>query len=224
MAEPYLTMAEIEAAYPNQWVILDRPRSDRYGNLLGGHVIASTPDREERDRQLEQLPPHLTHVATLHTGVRPFTVGPVVPFANRLLTCFVLVCLVAGAGWFGQWLTYRLEVPSEVRVFRSNATALESHADDVRSGRVKPEPDGTPNPRYPLSEDLWQAGIVACTVSDGIIWYHLPSGALDGGSSYLVTPSDRAESVGKLPGRLSRRTYHFTTLSGNWAYWFVLAG
>ena len=33
MNEIYRTMDEIKAAYPNEWVLIDRPKSDRYQNL-----------------------------------------------------------------------------------------------------------------------------------------------------------------------------------------------
>jgi hypothetical protein len=45
MAEPYLTMAEIEAKYPNEWVLIDNPNTTKYQQVLGGHVIYHGPDK-----------------------------------------------------------------------------------------------------------------------------------------------------------------------------------
>jgi hypothetical protein len=48
MGEPYRTMAEIERAYPNEWVLIDAPTTD--GNSLevtGGHVVLHCADRVE---------------------------------------------------------------------------------------------------------------------------------------------------------------------------------
>ncbi len=56
MGEPYLTMAEIEAKYPNEWVLLDRPRVDALNDVLGGHVVWHHADRDEFDRRLMEHP------------------------------------------------------------------------------------------------------------------------------------------------------------------------
>ena len=45
MAEPYLTMAEIEAKYPNEWVLINNPKTTKYQQVLGGHVIYNGPDK-----------------------------------------------------------------------------------------------------------------------------------------------------------------------------------
>lgn len=58
MGEPYLTMAEIENRYPNEWVLIDRPTEDRRtGRVSGGHVVMHSPDRAEVDRWLLALRP-----------------------------------------------------------------------------------------------------------------------------------------------------------------------
>lgn len=56
MGEPYLTMAEIEAKYRNEWVLLDRPKTDDLDDVLGGCVVWHHPDRDEFDRRLADHP------------------------------------------------------------------------------------------------------------------------------------------------------------------------
>ena len=50
MNNEYLTMAEIETRYPNEWVLIDRPNSTKTLQLKGGYVVAHSPDRDEFDR------------------------------------------------------------------------------------------------------------------------------------------------------------------------------
>lgn len=50
MSNEYLTMAEIETRYPNEWVLIDRPNSTKTLLLKGGYVVAHSPDRDEFDR------------------------------------------------------------------------------------------------------------------------------------------------------------------------------
>lgn len=55
MREPYLTMAEIERQYPNEWVLIDSPTTR--GKLLevtGGHVVLHCADRAEFLRRVEE--------------------------------------------------------------------------------------------------------------------------------------------------------------------------
>ena len=48
MSEPYLTMAEIEVRYPNQWVLIANPtRRGRSLAPTGGHVVVHAADRAE---------------------------------------------------------------------------------------------------------------------------------------------------------------------------------
>ena len=47
MAEPYMTMAEIEAKYPNQWVLIANPKVNRRQKIVGGHVVLHCADRAE---------------------------------------------------------------------------------------------------------------------------------------------------------------------------------
>jgi hypothetical protein len=52
MTEPYLTIAEIEAQYPKQWVLVGDLKKGRDGFAVGGVVYMHTPDRAEFDRRL----------------------------------------------------------------------------------------------------------------------------------------------------------------------------
>lgn len=67
MGEPYLTMAQIEAKYPNEWVFIDRPKVNRYQEVAGGVVVWHHADRDEFDRKLSEFP-QVTDGALLYTG------------------------------------------------------------------------------------------------------------------------------------------------------------
>ncbi|MDB5312779.1 MAG: hypothetical protein JWO38_6981 [Gemmataceae bacterium] len=56
MSESYLTMAEIEARYPNEWVLIDRPRKTRYEEVLGGYVVYHGPDKLALYSKIDELP------------------------------------------------------------------------------------------------------------------------------------------------------------------------
>lgn len=57
MGNEYLTMAEIKAKYPNEWVLLhDLKCRRKWGELLGGRVVWHSPDRNEFDRRLAEFP------------------------------------------------------------------------------------------------------------------------------------------------------------------------
>jgi hypothetical protein len=57
MGEQYLTWAEIEKQYPNEWVLVDMPTADprRPDKATGGHVVLHSPDRTVIDRRLCSL-------------------------------------------------------------------------------------------------------------------------------------------------------------------------
>ena len=40
-----LTREEIEKRYPNEWVMIEDPEVDEHNEVLGGKVIAHSPDR-----------------------------------------------------------------------------------------------------------------------------------------------------------------------------------
>lgn len=67
MGEQYLTMAEIEKLYPNEWVLLDRPKTTRYQEVLGGYVKFHSGDRSEFDRRIFDFP-EIGMGAILYTG------------------------------------------------------------------------------------------------------------------------------------------------------------
>jgi hypothetical protein len=47
MAEPYMTMAEIEAKFPNEWVLIADPKMTRHHEIVGGVVVLHCADRAE---------------------------------------------------------------------------------------------------------------------------------------------------------------------------------
>ncbi len=67
MSELYRTLAEIRAAYPNEWVLMDRPKSDRHQNLKGGYVVCHSPNRDNVEEAALRLPRPF-HVAIVYTG------------------------------------------------------------------------------------------------------------------------------------------------------------
>jgi hypothetical protein len=217
MTETYLTADQIYAQYPDQWVLLDRPKSDRYQNLLGGYVIVASADRAVIEAHLVSLPETHEHLGTIHTGTRPFkAVG------DRPVGWIILGLLVLSV-WATAQVTWRVTTRSEVRLFHRHAEKLEAHAESVRRGELQPDQDPNGIVRYPLPDELRRTGMV-CIVRDGIIWYHLPSQPLDAVSPSLVTPLDRSESPSRLPSRVREWTYEFRTLRGTWAFWLVHSG
>jgi hypothetical protein len=52
----YLSLAEIEAKYPNEWVLIDRPKVGRDQSIAGGYVLAHDQSRDEVERVVESLP------------------------------------------------------------------------------------------------------------------------------------------------------------------------
>jgi len=69
MSEPYLTVAEITAKYPNEWVFLANPKLGRGNRVLGGSVVVHAPTRAEYYRLIDQWDdPDVKHTASLYTG------------------------------------------------------------------------------------------------------------------------------------------------------------
>jgi hypothetical protein len=69
MTEPYLTVAEITAKYPNEWVFLANPKLDRGNHVLGGYVVLHAPTRAEYYRLIDQWDdPNVNHTASFYTG------------------------------------------------------------------------------------------------------------------------------------------------------------
>jgi hypothetical protein len=74
MGEQYMTMAEIEKKYPNEWVLINKPTlKARSHEVVGGVVLAHSPDRGDFNRQLLELKdsPRLGDFAVRHTGEAP---------------------------------------------------------------------------------------------------------------------------------------------------------
>jgi hypothetical protein len=68
MGEKYLTWAEMEKQYPNEWVLIDRPKLRRKSQeVLGGYVKFHSSDRSEFDRRIFDFPEIVTG-AILYTG------------------------------------------------------------------------------------------------------------------------------------------------------------
>lgn len=66
---PYMTMDEIRAKYPKEWVFLAKPTKNSQG-VTGGHVILHHPDRAEYLRLFDACPeiPDVDHYASDYTG------------------------------------------------------------------------------------------------------------------------------------------------------------
>jgi hypothetical protein len=67
MGEPYLTMAEIEKKYPQEWVLVGNLRKGRDNFAVGGVVIAHGSDREAVLVEVDKLPAPVD-VAFFYTG------------------------------------------------------------------------------------------------------------------------------------------------------------
>ena len=69
MSEPYMTMAEIEAKYPNEWVLVDHFRADRKsGRLQGGCVLVHATTRDQFDLAFDSALEGLGDIAVFYTG------------------------------------------------------------------------------------------------------------------------------------------------------------
>jgi hypothetical protein len=134
----------------------------------------------------------------------------------------LVLALLVSVGWVSHAITRRANLPEGVRIFGNYSDHFEVHASGIREGRIQPEPDPNRIVRYPLPDELRRAGVTTCIEHDGVLWYYLPSHALDGGCPSVATPLNQGESVYSLPKRVRFQTYFFQPLKGNWAYWFVL--
>ncbi|HZT40870.1 MAG TPA: hypothetical protein VFA07_01710 [Chthonomonadaceae bacterium] len=61
-----MTMQEIKARFPSEWVLIEDPETNEYLEVLCGKVLWHTRDRDELDRKLLELGPH--HSAVLYIG------------------------------------------------------------------------------------------------------------------------------------------------------------
>jgi hypothetical protein len=51
-----LTMEEIEARFPEEWILIDQPEKDQYQRVVRGRVVFHSPDRDEVSRKALDLP------------------------------------------------------------------------------------------------------------------------------------------------------------------------
>jgi hypothetical protein len=65
-----LTIEEIYAKYPDEWVLIDQPQTDRHHRVLSGIVAAHGPDRDQVGAKAFDLPVP-RHFAVRFTGKRP---------------------------------------------------------------------------------------------------------------------------------------------------------
>ncbi|QJW94337.1 hypothetical protein [Frigoriglobus tundricola] len=80
MYGPYLTIAEINAKYPNTLVLLGNPTRSRQGGT-GGHVILHATDRAEFYRLLDGWDdPDVKHLASWYTGAISTSTSSAVSF------------------------------------------------------------------------------------------------------------------------------------------------
>jgi hypothetical protein len=62
-----LTIEEIYARYPDEWVLIDQPESDEYQRVRRGKVVFHSPDRDAVDAKSLELPVP-RHAAVRFTG------------------------------------------------------------------------------------------------------------------------------------------------------------
>ena len=64
-----LTLHEIKARYPSEWVLIGEPQTDDSLEVLVGEVLFHTHDRDELDRKLLELRP--SRFALRYMGTLP---------------------------------------------------------------------------------------------------------------------------------------------------------
>ncbi len=81
MYGPYMTVAEIEAKYPNQFILIGNPTLSRYHEVRGGYVVLRAADRDEFYRRFEEWSgdPTIKHLASWYTGKDTSGIGEVLP-------------------------------------------------------------------------------------------------------------------------------------------------
>lgn len=67
MGERYLTMAEIERLYPNEWVLINNPKATKYQEVLGGYVVYHGADKLALYERVKDLPRPFD-IAVRYTG------------------------------------------------------------------------------------------------------------------------------------------------------------
>ncbi len=73
MAEPYMTMVEIEAKYPNEWVLIAAATTASGSQeVTGGRVVLHSADRADFLRRVEEWRDDLGKLAAVqYVGVFP---------------------------------------------------------------------------------------------------------------------------------------------------------
>lgn len=85
MSEPYLTMAEIEVRYPNQWVLIANPtRRGRSLAPTGGQVVVHAADRAEFERLWDEWDGQAPHLAVQYVGKFPDELDEPVPAESEV--------------------------------------------------------------------------------------------------------------------------------------------
>jgi hypothetical protein len=64
-----MTIEEIERSFDSEWVLLADPEVDDQGNVIRGHVVIHSKNRDEVSRMAVKL--RLPHTASLYTGRIP---------------------------------------------------------------------------------------------------------------------------------------------------------
>lgn len=64
-----MTLAEIEARFDSEWVLVGEPELDEFSRLLSGTVLFHSKSRDEVDQQDMQL--HPSAAAIIYTGRIP---------------------------------------------------------------------------------------------------------------------------------------------------------
>ena len=64
-----LTLAEIDARSPDEWILIDEPKTDRNCNVLSGKVLFHSKDRDEVYQEAANL--RLKDCAFHYTGAFP---------------------------------------------------------------------------------------------------------------------------------------------------------
>jgi hypothetical protein len=86
MGEPYLTWAEIEKTYANEWVLIAEPKVGRYQAVLGGRVVVHCADRAEFLRRINETPdePGVSLYAVRYAGKFPEEQEEIIPAEPEL--------------------------------------------------------------------------------------------------------------------------------------------
>jgi hypothetical protein len=64
-----MTLAEIEARYPSEWILIADPEVDEYLDIIRGRVVCHSSDRDQVDRKAIEL--RLRSSAFHYTGEIP---------------------------------------------------------------------------------------------------------------------------------------------------------